>query len=254
MTSQTRYVHPFVSIFPPRDRTRRARLAKPRDTLALMLGVDALQDRQGYRLGSLLYNFPPVGNANDGDATLAAVDANAGAGDLILTGTRYPIDEEEQGYRRRMNRGYTTLEGAIIEVWERYLRLSSRGHTMLRDWVCELLPEKRRNRADIFFYMSESARYQELGRRKVSGSRSTAAFLLRERELWEGGPGYLGFFGMSSATTLVLAHLLRHDLGDLLCEPAFTMLELTGPSIPLRPTDMAFADGWKAEKLIRQPL
>ncbi len=253
MNFQTRYVHPFISIFPPREQSRRARVAMPRDTVALMLVSDALQELQGYRLGNPLFNFPPDG-ARHRDAPLAAVDADARPGDLIVSGTRTGIGEEEQGYRRRMNRGYTTLEEAIIQVWERYLRISSRGHTMLRDPMVELLPEDRRDRADIFFYMSETAHYQKLGRRKVRGSRSTAAFVVRERELWEGGPGYLGFFGMSSETTMVLAHRLRKDHGQLLCDPAFVMLELSGPPIPRRPTDMSFADDWKAEVLIHHPL
>jgi hypothetical protein len=251
MNQNARFVHLFLSIFPPRSKDRPPRLVKPRDGTAGMLVVDGLQTRQGYRLGNVLFNFPPFRDSTN--QTLEAVDANAAQEDLLLTGGRVPVNENDQGYRRTINRGYTTLEQAIIQTWAKYLRVSSRGHTLLCDWLCPLLEDKG-NRADIFFYMNESAYYKQLGRREVSGSRSTAAFLLRERELWEGGPGYLGFFGMSSETTLVLAHQLRHDHSDLLCDPAFVMFELTGPPIPPRPTDMRFADDWKAEVMFRHPL
>ena len=55
-------------------------------------------------------------------------------------------------------------------------------------------------------------------------------------------------------TTLIWAQLLRERHLELLREPAFVMAELSGPSIPLRPTDLSFADAWKAQVLIQQPL
>lgn len=249
MSQKTRYVNPFLSIFPPKHPKHRSSLAPLRDVTAVMLLIELL-NRMGYQLGSVLFN---MGARNAHNEAVTSVDANAGPDDLLLTGTRAPIEEEEQGYRRRMNRGYTTLEEMIIQIWARYLRVSSRGHTMLRDELCHLLPQDKLDRADIYYYMNENARYQLLGRHKVE-SRSTAAFVLREPALWEGGPGYIGFFGMSSATTLILAHLLRHKHGDLLSQPAFTLLELSGPEIPERPTDTGFANDWKAEVLIHQSL
>lgn len=251
MTDRLRHIHPFLSLFAPRERNRRPRLAHPRDAVTAMLTVDTVQHRLGHQLGNPLFNFPPHGNA---DTTLATFDANASPGDLLFTPTRVPIGEQDQGYRRQMNRGFTALEETIIELWKHYFRICTRGHTVLRDWLCELLPEDRRDRGDIFFYMSESARYKELGRKKARGSHSTAAFVLRDGPLWEGGPEYLGMFGMSSETTLVLAHLLRQELAELLDARAFTMLELSGPTIPHRPMDMGFANDWKGEVLIHQRL
>lgn len=257
MTKPKRYVYPFLSFFKPRGNDREQSIGLSRDVPPVMLVADVLRDLQGYELGEIYFNFPRPPNTPTDE--LAAVDANAGPGDLVLTGTRAPIGEEEQGDRRRMNLGFTELERVVNQLWENYLLISSRSHVVLRDWLRDWLrenpPEDHHDRADMFFYMKQgmNARYRMLGRREVD-SRSTAAFILRTRELWPGGPGYLGFFGMSSETTLVLAHLLRKQLGDLLCEPAFTQLELTGPRVPKRPTDLGFANDWKAETVIRYPL
>ncbi len=251
MSPKARLVHLFLSLFPPHDSTRRPGLSQLRDALAAMLVVDALF-HQGFRLGNVLFNFPPFGN--DASDTLAAVNAHADEGDLITTATRAPVSDEEQGDLRPVRRGYTTLEEAVLRVWERYFRVLSRGHIILDRGLCELLLAGYADRSDIFFFRAKGARYKMLGRRRYQGPARSAAFLVRERELWPGGPGYLGFFGMDAVTTLIWAYLLRERHPELLSEPGFVMVELSGPPLPIRPTDLSFADAWKAQVLIQKPL
>ena len=251
MSLETRLVHLFLSLFQQHDPTRRPTLGLVRDPLAALLVVHALQE-QGFRLGNVLFNFPPFGD--EASDTLAAVNAHADEGDLIVTPTRAPVSDEEQGDHRPVRRGYTTLEEVVLQIWQRYFRVLSRGHIILARGLCELLPAGYGDRSDIFFLRKKGAPYKQLGRRPYRGRARSAAFLVRERELWPEGPGYLGFFGMDAVTTLIWAHLLRERHPELLREPAFVMAELSGPPIPVRPTDLSFADAWKAQVLIQKPL
>ena len=72
------------------------------------------------------------------------------------------------------------------------------------------------------------------------------------RELWPGGPGYLGFCGMGASTALGWSQLLRHRHADLLQSEGFFMAELNGP-LPENAVNLRWAEAWRSEIILRAP-
>lgn len=249
MTSSIRYVHPFLPVLPNHP-NRPAFPPIPRESLSVLMVLGRLQSQQGYELGRAIYDGPGrAGSATGADLPPATeVPPN----DLILAGIRPGLGDYE--HHTPLGAGRSSLAEAMSRRWAEYLQVLQPGRAWLRESIRPLLAENRSDRAQITCHQKQSAYYSLLGRRRVRQSNSTAAFVLHERELWEGGPSHISFFGMSAATTLVLAILLSRTHGELLREPSFAMLELSGPEIPARPTDMRWADDWKAEVLIHHPL
>jgi len=240
---------PFVFFLAPRDRSRLLRIFQNRDVSAT-LELSMALTRLGFEYGELLLNFPPPPGAENGP--LLPVETNALPGDVILTTGRMPLHaEEELDHIKHLRRADTDLERAIVAAWLPHFRLLTRGNASLaRDHRSALSPDYA-DRRHIEFYLRHGAGYKQLAREQYRGEPRTAAFLLRMRELWPGGPGYAGAFGMDGTTSLIWAYLLRTRLADLLQEDGFVMVELSG-SIPERPTSLAFADAWKSQVLLQQ--
>lgn len=240
---------PFVFFLAPRDRSRPLRVFQHRDVTA-MLELSQPIARQGYAYGGVLLNFPPPPGAENG--SLLAVETNALAGDLVLTTGRPPLYvEEEEDEIKRLRRADTDLERAIVAAWLPHFRLLTRGNASLANDHRSALPPDYADRRHIEFYLRHGAGYKQLSREQYRGEPRTAAFLLRVRELWPGGPGYIGIFGMDGTMSLIWAYLLRTRHFDLLGEDGFAMVELSG-SIPQRPTSLAFADAWQSKVLLQQ--
>jgi hypothetical protein len=126
--------------------------------------------------------------------------------------------------------------------------------------ICSLLRPPYDTRRQMRFYESEGAAYRELnsgtgaGWRKPPAERLTAAFLLRLDEAWPGGPGFIGAWGMDSTCTAVWAYRLGRDLSHLLETPGFVMAELETSEIPVRPTNLLWANDWGVKILVHQPI
>ena len=80
---------------------------------------------------------------------------------------------------------------------------------------------------------------------RLVGSR-TAAFLLRIDEIWPGGPGLIGAWGLNAIATLAWCSLLRYRYMDLFENRGLTMFELHPTEPPKRPVTHEWALDWKA--------
>jgi hypothetical protein len=242
-------LYPFLFYQRPRSIGRKVRVAYHVDAAALF-NLVALLQREGFRLGELIFNYPPF--ATEADGPLVFEKADFAPGGLIVTATRF---ERTRQYKKFVQRGFTPLERAIEDAWRPFIRDSARLQMVLESRAARHLKPGFESRANVTFFQGEGARYKEVltprGFRKEK-SRATAAFLLRVKELWPGGPGYVGAFGMDSTTTLVWSHLLRHRHPELLSQEGFVMAELSGPT-PGRVPNMKFADEWRSEVILRAP-
>ena len=247
-----RLVYPFAFLLRQHDLSRRVRAFQLRDGAATLEIVSALA-AFGYAYGGLLLNYPPLPGEDCG--TLMKVPVEAGPGDVITTTTRPPVyPEHETNEKKRVDLACTDLEDRVVRAWDPFFELLIRPEmTLDAELQDELLPgyEDRRH---IAFYQLEGSRYKDFGRKKYKGVPRTAAFLLRTRELWPGGPGYLGIFGMDGTTTLIWAHLLRTRHRRLLEEPGFVMAELAIGAIPARTPNLGFAQGWDAQIILNHAL
>ena len=253
----TRYVYPFLSYISPRDYARDLRIFQLRDAAAAMDVVGAL-DPQGYRFGDFLLNAPS-GDPAIPDEPLHEIDLlGVNAEDLILTVTRPPLSDIEWGDRKKVHRAWTDLEQSVLDAWSEILEDITRTYVSLAPKRRNYLREGFESRKAVRFRSSEGAPYlasnAEDGQcfKNLLREHRTAAFVLRRDELWQGGPGYVGVFGMDGTTTMAWAHLLRHRHSELLEKPGFTMVEITGGPLPERPTRLHFTQGWNVEIMLHE--
>ena len=251
--------HVFAFMLPPRDSTRPVRVFWQRDLAAVIEILAALRE-DGYGIGEVLLNHPPEGPLAV-PAERAEVDVSRlEPEDLLVTATRIPLSDLEHGDAKQVRRGWTTLEDTLLELWRRYLDGIARTRVRLAEPLRGKLPHGYEDRREMAFRSRECAFYKErnahdgAGWRKVSGERRTAAFLLRVPELWPGGPGYLGVFGMDGTSTLIWAWQLRHRAPRLLRQPGFVMAELCGGPLPKRSTDYTWMDRWAMEVVLQHTL
>jgi hypothetical protein len=148
--------------------------------------------------------------------------------------------------------GRTPIERLIEAAWGAVLRQSERLQVVLQPEAARHFEPGFDSRHNIEFNEREGAFYTGLSGLPPGKLRATAAYLLRRRALWPGGPGYLGFFGMDSTTALAWSHLLRHRHADLLQAEGFFMAELTG-LLPGRVSDLRWALSWSSRVILRAP-
>ncbi len=247
-----RFVYPFAFLLRQHDLSRRARAFHIRDGAATLEIVTALAGFH-YEYGGLLLNYPPL-PGQDADRVMK-VPVEAGPGDLITTISRPSIHpEHETNEKKRADLACTDLENLVIRAWEPFFELLIRPEMTLDAALHDELLPGYEDRRHVAFHQLEGSRYKDFGRKKYTGKPRTAAFLLRRKELWPGGPGYLGIFGMDGTTTLVWAYLLRMRLRALLEEPGFAMAELCMGAIPKRTPNLDFAQGCDVEVILRHRL
>jgi hypothetical protein len=251
-----RHVHLFESFYDPRDPSRKRSVTRTRDLSAAWETAAALQER-GYVLGEQFFNYPPPATAKP---KLLAIDVSrVAAGDLIQTSTRPPLNDVQQGDRRRVPKGFTSLEVETDKVWRLYFAILARSHVMLHTWLHPHLPAGFENRRDMFFLLTGNSNYKLLNacdgtpRRDFRGGRRTAAFLVNQPELWSGGPRFIGYFGMDGESTLAFARKLRHECSELLDRPGLHMVELESAPVPDRVPDLGWTQDWKLERIFSVP-
>ena len=249
-------VHLFASYLKPRDKDRKLSVVATRDLNAAWEVMAALQ-RYGYYSGSQRLDFPPP--AGDEPSLLEIDCSDMLAVDIVLKPGRPPLSDKEQGERKQVQRGFTSLELQTFRVWRLYFEILSRSHAKLHSWLHQMLPAGYEGRRDAFFMQSERSDYSVLdacdgsGRRDYRGDGHTIAVVVNQPELWPGGPSYLGFFGMDAASTVAWACLLRHRHSDLLLRPGFHLVELITAPIPERVPDLRWALEWQAVPLLSVP-
>lgn len=252
-------VYPLFYYQRPRSEGRKVRVGFHVDVAAAWTVAGALE-RAGYMLGEMFFNYPPP---DAGLPALLPIDVSrVKPNDLILTATRLetePADSEIR-CRKQVQRGHTSLEQHIETAWSPFIDISERLRVLVQAKLASCFAQPYSNRFFIRFSEAEGAPYKKLQdatRRKVDKHppNATAGYVLRLRELWPGGPGYLGFFGLDSTTALLLAHILRHRHSELLLEEGFAIVELSGASgVPDREPDMRWADDWHSEIILRAPV
>ncbi len=243
-------VYPFVYYRRPR-KGQPLKLAFNVDVIALMNVVAALY-RQGYELGEIQLNYPPprggAKHPSDFDPNRLVCDG------LIVSATRPDLDPINK-CRKVVQKGYTPLEEWIEAAWHCVIQSSERLQLILEPSAARFLAKGYESRRNIEFNEREGARISGLpddASFRPHQDAPTAAYLLRLRELWPGGPGYLGSFAMESTAALAWSHLLRHRHADLLQTEGFFMAELSGP-LPGHVSNLRWADAWRSEIILRAP-
>jgi len=283
---EARRVYPFSYFLPPRDRSRRPRIQMQRDMAACLEVVPALLEH-GFRYGEPLLNFPPPPQPKGAPPPppLHVDTSFLGAGDLILTMTRPPLDDSggtledgkgsraghDQGRegscggptpgsrpnRKLVGRGLTDLEELLFESWKPRLHLCTRLKLLLPREVYKDLEPGFELQREMHFKEGPWAPFKQpngprgRGRKSSAEKPHTALFLLRVEQAWPGGPGMLGAFGMDGMSTLLWAYRLGRDLRHLLLEPGFVVADLEIGTLPARPTDLRWAMDWPIQVVLR---
>lgn len=259
MTSHQQQVFDFTFALSRHDSDRPLRPFQRRDGLASQLLLGALA-RLGYAYGEPLLNQPPVEPPRDpfSEPLLPLNLSFVRPGDLILQVTRPPIHDLHDDSMKQVERGYTDLEQRLFELWTpHYLAHCSRQQIYLApEMACQLRQGYHDHGCMVFMQKGDCApllrakREPRLSFRHFSGSNKTAVFLLNQPELWKGGPGYIGAFGMTGVTTMIWAYRLARDLQSLLTRPGFYVYELECGAVPERATDLRWSLDWKLEPML----
>jgi hypothetical protein len=242
------HVYPFI--FHQRPRKGRP-LTLPRNVdVTALLNVCAALQRQGYEIGEIQLNYPAAsGQQGTKSLDLSAFDSRG----VILTLTR-PDLSLSLDCRKTVQKGFTPLEAYVEAAWRRVVKESTRLQMVLQPFTAPYFAKGFSNRRNVEFNEREGARYKALPEDASfrPGEQETAACLLRVRELWPGGPGYLGCCGMGASTALAWSQLLRHRHADLLQSEGFFMAELNGP-LPDAAENLRWAETWRSEIILRAP-
>lgn len=236
------------------DKNRPLKLPQRRDVLALReLELTLLEI--GYQRGEAIFNQAPAGW--DPDQPFQMDLSGYGPDDLHLQCMRPPINDLQEGHKRKIARANTNLEGYYFDAVRPHIDWSARSHMRLSPSLQPLIRAGFEDRRAMSFRQKGwGAPYSELnaqegrGWRKFKGGRRTALFLLRLAEAWKGGPGYLCAFGMDGCTTVVWAYRLARDFKHLLAKPGFVLAEIELGEIPPATTDLRFCMDWKIEPLL----
>jgi len=247
-------IHPFLYSAPRRDSRTPAHLAWPRDREANSQLQIALSE-QGFSFGRTILNYPGEEVRYDllPENQLRAVELPfVRPGDALAMSTRPPISDGWHGDAKKVEPSNLWVERRIFDLYRRYFRVCARSYLELTEEAALRLPEDMKNRqAMTFFQYGNSYQYlQERGcprsRRSPLGSR-TPGFLLRVDEVWPGGPGFIGAFGLNALSTLALCRLLRSLHSELLSHRGLTMVELTPGDTPERPSTYDFFMDWNVD-------
>jgi hypothetical protein len=240
---------------------RRDMTLKPHHTRdgSALFELLAILTSRGYGIGEQCWNFPP---SDPEDATIIPAEIpNLEAGDLVLIGTRLPLDDSAHGDRIKIERGFATPEEIVFAIARRYFAVLARSHVRLTDALAARLPADRTTRADLWVRVLKAAWYRECksldGRqlqRFREGEHRTPAFVIRLNGVEAlNGADLLIAFAMGGTETLIWARRLRTDFSHLLWRPGFTFVEMIPPEEsgrPDRPTNVSFAHKWTIEEVL----
>ncbi len=250
------HIHPFLYSAPRHDHNRPAHFAWPRDPEAnsqLQIALSA----QGFHFGRTILNVPgekvrydlaPVNELRRVELPFVR------AGDALTLATRPPLSDGWHGDAKRIEVSNTTLERIILDLYSRYFVTCARSYLQLSEEAARYLPNSKKNRQMMtvfqygFAYQYLQAAGSSRSKRSPLGPTSPG-FLLRVDELWPGGPGFVGAFGMNAIATLALCMQLRFRFSDLLSRRGLTMVELTPTEMPDQPATYDFMLDWNVEEV-----
>ena len=249
--------HRFLFAAPRHHPERPVSIALTRDTEA-SVDLEWTLHSQGYDPGISILNFPsnqrrfdllPIESLFQVELPFLARE------DVLLQATRPPLSDFEQDDKKKVEPSNTTLERATFMHWWRYFRRCSRSSIILSDVVASCLPSGFKNRQEMIFHQTgcrfkfvrESGR--SYTRQNPLGLR-TAAFLLRVDEIFPGGPGLVGAWGLNAEATLAWCRLLRHRASNLLDHRGLIMVDLYPTKAPARPPTYGYMDDWKFDVVL----
>lgn len=222
--------------------------------------LSAVLYSRDYEYGGLLLNLPSLKPPAPYPVDVSFLTSS----DLIVLNTRPPMDDIEEEDKHLVRRSYTTFEEAIFnKLKPKYFVRCARSHITLSKALAKQLPEGFRDRANMLFHQYASpARvdgsyiaYGEFASESLeppADQRLTPVFLIQIPALWEGGPGLLAAFGMAGIETMAWNFLLRTQFQDWL-EYQFLMAEVLPGELPIKPTNLSFAEDWKVVPILRIP-
>jgi hypothetical protein len=178
-----------------------------------------------------------------------------GPNDRLLCTTRPPLSDFIQDDRKKVEPSNTSIEDTIFQHYWRYFDRLSRSSIKFSAQANACLPRSKRNRGEMGFHQF-GCTYSSLG--ELHGKRvapgilrgTTMGVLLSVEELWPGGPGFVGAWGLNAIATLVWNFLLRDRYSALLENRGLTVVELETADVPSRPDTYAWARDWHVTPLM----
>jgi hypothetical protein len=234
----------------PHARTPQVHMLRDGDAFAELLPVLL---RGGYEYGGVEINFPTEESLKE----RRGLDARSRLtrGSLLVLNNRPPIGDED--VVKKIRRSHSWLEDQLFEVLGRFFEKCSRAEVGLSESLSNLLPENYQDRAKATFGLRSRAVYKQLARYGTPYGEPrrylrTAAYMIYQKEIWEGGPDLLCAFGLSGPLNLVWAYLLRTRYPEKLAfdRGKFLMAEIKTADFPAAPPTLSFADEWE----VRFPL
>lgn len=218
--------------------------------------------RQGYSQGEPIFQPPLEPPRAKPPAEPYPLDISfVRPGDLLVQNTRPPMNDMDEGPRKKIEPAYTDLEKRTFELVEPFISYCSRTHVELNERVCrDLRPGYEDRREMKFLQNSNYGPYSGLNARdgkgwhKPADGKRTPLFLLRLDEAWKGGPGFLCAFGMDGCATQLWSYLLARKFPHLLSRPGFTIAEMVIGSMHERITDLRWSMDWKIELVLEHEL
>jgi hypothetical protein len=247
-------LHPFFYFSPP-DHGSRYRILDARDVLGLSFVQPALQAR-GCVLKEPILNMPPPND--EPSREVARIGLRLGPSAIVWLGTRFPLNDDISD-KKRVPRGYTELEPAVLEAGSRVFAFLSRKKMLLREELWGKVRPGFESRRNVIYTQKHGANFKKLrtaaqGRKQeLPAEARTSAFLLNTR-LWENGPTLIAAFAMDGEASIVWSWVLARQHPDWLLEPGFTMVDLLRCPVPARPTLLDFARDWRIEIVLRTRL
>ncbi len=240
---------------------RRLRLQEIRDGHAALLLAAALR----VRCPAVFVNNPYQPGVSFEEQENEVRKQCAGVTTILLS-TRPPLDDMAanggavaNGNRKRIKRSGNWLETTTLSRLRQVFKFCDRKTIELDPSIISADPAK------LCFHFQQSDEAFVVPRRpskeRPGGAPKdwTLAYFVRLARLWPGGPDLVCAFGLSGPLTLLWCHLLanRPDCADRIKtpDPRFLMarLRLEGV-IPGEPHFLSFAEEWRVEFLIDQPL
>ena len=249
--------HPFLYAPPRLHHERPLSLVPARDSEANFELRMALHD-YGYGFGTTVLNLPSqkrnfklLRPAEQRIVNLAFL----GPKDRFVCTTRPPLSDFIQDDRKKVEPSNTSIEDTIFQHYWRYFDRLSRSSIRFSEQANACLPRSKKNRGEMGFYQF-GCTYSSLG--ELDGKQlppgilrdSTLACLLSVEELWPGGPGFVGAWGLNAIATLVWNFLLRDRYSALLENKGLTVVELETTDVPLQPDTYEWARDWHVTPLM----
>jgi hypothetical protein len=186
----------------------------------------------------------PGFNTQAPDLAERSVKARLRTGDLVLTSTRFGVDDLEDHVKTPVLLGNNWLEKRIFDGWRRYIERCSRKRVQLTEEGMQALDPGSRHLANLEFADTDDASF---GTRRGK-DRHTAGYIIFLQELWPYGPACLSVFGISGTVTLGFASVLSERWSSeliKLTQSELVIVEIISQRDLVPAAAQGFPDFWK---------